>query len=702
MLFKIPQLAVHVAGAFAENCIISFTTTVGFTGTIANATSFPVNATVCGLFVAESVNVSVAVRVPDAAGVNVTLTVQFPDPAKVVPQVFAEIAKSPALVPEMAMLVMLIDAVPPFVNVTVWGELVAPTGVFANERLVGITDAFAVLLVPVPVNATVCGLFVAESVKVSVAVRVPAAVGVNVTLTVQLPEPAKVVPQVFAEMAKSPALAPEMAMLVMLIDAVPALARVTDCGELVELTLVAAKVRLAGVTDAFAVLLVPVPVNATVCGLFVAESVKVSVAVRVPAAAGVNVTLTVQLPEPARVAPQVFDEMAKSPALVPEMAMLVILIDAVPPLANVTVCGELVELTLVAANVRLEGVTDAFAALLVPVPDNATVCGLFPAESVKVSVAVRVPAAAGVNVALTVQVPEPARVVPQVFAEIAKSPALVPEMAMLVILMEAVPALARVTDCGELVELTLVAAKVRLEGVTDAFAVLLVPVPDNATVCGLFPAESVKVSVAVRVPAAVGVNVTLTVQFPEPARAVPQVFAEMAKSPALAPERAMLAILIEAVPPLANVTDCGEVVAPTAVFAKERLAGITLAFPELPVPVSDTVCGLLVALSVMATVALRVPAAEGVNTTLMVQVPEPWSVVPQVFEEIAKSPAFIPVRAALVMESGAVPWFCKVIVCAGLLVPTLKAPNWSELGFATAEPIEVVPTPERGTAIGEL
>ena len=38
----------------------------------------PVRLTVCGLFAAESVNVSVPVMVPFTAGVNVTLTVQEP------------------------------------------------------------------------------------------------------------------------------------------------------------------------------------------------------------------------------------------------------------------------------------------------------------------------------------------------------------------------------------------------------------------------------------------------------------------------------------------------------------------------------------------------------------------------------------------------------------------------------------------------
>ena len=50
-------------------------------------TTDPERATVCGLFVAESVKLNVAVRVPVAVGLNTTDAVQFPDAARLVPQV---------------------------------------------------------------------------------------------------------------------------------------------------------------------------------------------------------------------------------------------------------------------------------------------------------------------------------------------------------------------------------------------------------------------------------------------------------------------------------------------------------------------------------------------------------------------------------------------------------------------------------------
>lgn len=51
-----------------------------------------------------------------------------------------------------------------------------------------------------------------------------------------------------------------------------------------------------------------------------------------------------------------------------------------------------------------------------------------------------------------------------------------------------------------------------------------VPSPVTATCCGLFPALSVKLRVAVRVPEAVGLNRIVTVQLADAARVEPQVF----------------------------------------------------------------------------------------------------------------------------------------------------------------------------------
>ena len=78
--------------------------------------------------------------------------------------------------------------------------------------------------------------------------------------------------------------------------------------------------------------------------------------------------------------------------------------------------------------------------------------------------------------------------------------------------------------------------------------------------------------------------------------------------------------------------------------------GEKLTVDEPPVPVRLAVRGLPVALSVMVTVALRVPAAVGLKVTLMVQLAPTARLVPQVLVE-AKSPLLVPVTATLLIAS---------------------------------------------------
>ena len=76
-------------------------------------------------------------------------------------------------------------------------------------------------------------------------------------------------------------------------------------------------------------------------------------------------------------------------------------------------------------------------------------------------------------------------------------------------------------------------------------------------------------------------------------------------------------------------------------------------------PMRATLCVVGVALSVTVKMAVRVPAAEGVNTTLIVQVPSACTVVPQllVWE---KSLWFPPVIETMVIVSGPLPLFTSV------------------------------------------
>src|SRR5207244_894316 len=87
----------------------------------------------------------------------------------------------------------------------------------------------------------------------------------------------------------------------------------------------------------------------------------------------------------------------------------------------------------------------------------------------------------------------------------------------------------------------------------------------------------------------------------------------------------------------------------------------------MPIPDNATVVGLADALLVIATEPVRVPAAVGRNVTLIVQLPPAARLAPQVLV-CAKSPLALiaPIAAALV------PGFCSVIVCGGLVEPTLR------------------------------
>ena len=87
----------------------------------------------------------------------------------------------------------------------------------------------------------------------------------------------------------------------------------------------------------------------------------------------------------------------------------------------------------------------------------------------------------------------------------------------------------------------------------------LAPVPVRLMVWGLFEALSVRVTVPVRVPVAVGLKVTLMVQLPAAATELPQLSVS-AKSPLTA----MLLMARLTVPPLVRVATLAVLVVPTA------------------------------------------------------------------------------------------------------------------------------------------
>jgi len=189
-------------------------------------------------------------------GLNVTLIVQLAVPASDVPQLFV-CKKSVAFPPDIAMLSIVSAVAVPLVNVTTCGALVVPSTCSGKVREVG---EYVTVEVPVPVRGTFCGLAPPLSVIVTEAVRAPMAVGVNVTVIVQLFFAAKDGVQVFVS-AKSPELVPVTAILVKLIVfPAAALVSVITCEVLVVPTVCEANVRLVGDREA----IVPTPVSATV------------------------------------------------------------------------------------------------------------------------------------------------------------------------------------------------------------------------------------------------------------------------------------------------------------------------------------------------------------------------------------------------------------------------------------------------------
>ena len=90
--------------------------------------------------------------------------------------------------------------------------------------------------------------------------------------------------------------------------------------------------------------------------------------------------------------------------------------------------------------------------------------------------------------------------------------------------------------------------------------------------------------------------------------------------------------------------------------------GVSVTAGAVPVPDRLAVCGLPVALSLTARLALRLPAAVGVNVALMVQLALAASVeglIGQLFVW-PKSPGFVPPMAMLLMVNGEVPVFESV------------------------------------------
>lgn len=152
----------------------------------------PLSPAVCGLPVASSVTTTLAARFPVALGENVIETVHDVPAARVpgaAGQSF-DCVKSSGLAPARPTLAIVSGAEPEFVSVIVFAALVVPSVWLAKLRLVGknVTAGAA----PDPLNPRLCGLPGASSVIATLAVRLPVAVGENVTEMVHVAPAASV------------------------------------------------------------------------------------------------------------------------------------------------------------------------------------------------------------------------------------------------------------------------------------------------------------------------------------------------------------------------------------------------------------------------------------------------------------------------------------------------------------------------------
>jgi hypothetical protein len=256
---------------------------------------------------------------------------------------------------------------------------------------------------------------------------------------------------------------------------------------------------------------------------------------------------------------------------------LLTVIEFDPLLVRVTAFCAPMPPTVTEAQLSEVGLTEALPPEpLLPVPESATVWGLFVASSEMLSVAARAPLTLGLKVREMVQLEDALRLDPQVLLEMVKSPGDVPVTAILLMVMtEPVPLLS-VVVCAELDEPTSTDPKEREVGLT----VTDPPVPpgakpDNATVCGLGLAESLKFKVAVRVPLDFGANVMFAVQLAFAARDEPQVFEKILKSAGFAPESVTLVIVITLPLLFVRVTTFCAPMPPTATDAQLRLVGDT-------------------------------------------------------------------------------------------------------------------------------
>ena len=170
------------------------------------ATPLPLRLTFAVPLDALDAMARLAARLPTADGVKRAVTVHFPLAATAVPTAHVPpSAKSAAAEPDRAMPVKFNAAVPVFDTVTVCAVPATPVTWLPKLRLVALRETVACgAAAPVPDRAIVTGVVNPLWLMLSVLVRLPTAVGVKATPTVQLLLGASELPQVPPCTTKSP------------------------------------------------------------------------------------------------------------------------------------------------------------------------------------------------------------------------------------------------------------------------------------------------------------------------------------------------------------------------------------------------------------------------------------------------------------------------------------------------------------------
>lgn len=313
---------------------------------------------------------SVATIAAAEVGVKTTVTVQLAPAASDVPQVLVEIEKELAFVPLRLMEVIDSADVPALVNIKTCATLLVPTVTVPNASVAGVRAACgAVGVTPVQLSADATWGMGDGKFAASVAERTPVAVGVQVTLMVQLAPIASVAGHALV-CANELGFVPKIEILLKVSAAVPVFESVSVCEELVVPTVVDGKVSVEGASAG--------------CGTPV--TVPASVAVWLPAVAlSATVRVAAKLPTEVFTSPSVMLQVAPAASVVPQVLLCVKAVGFAPPSvmeASINVLAPVlvsVAVWLVAPNdvvalkTNVEGASVAVTEGATPVPDRATV-----------------------------------------------------------------------------------------------------------------------------------------------------------------------------------------------------------------------------------------------------------------------------------------------------------------------------------------